>query len=40
MSGQDAQELVKFYQENNLMTSAKLALTQDKLFGQMLGFDK
>lgn len=38
MTGQDAQELVRHYQENNLMTSAKLSLTEDKLFGQMLGF--
>lgn len=40
MTGQNAQELVKYYQENNLMTAAKLGLTEDKLFGQMLGFDK
>ena len=37
MTGQDAQELLKYYQENNLMTSAKMGLTEDKLFGQMLG---
>lgn len=40
MTGQDAQALVKYYHENNLMQSAKLGLTEDKLFGQMLGFDK
>ncbi len=40
MTGQDAQELVKYYEENNLMTSAKMGLTEDKLFGQMLGFHK
>lgn len=40
MSGQDAQELVTYYKENNLMTSAKMGLTQDKLFGKMLGLDK
>lgn len=40
MTGQDADELVKYYQENNLMTSAKMGLTEDKLFGQMLGFHK
>lgn len=39
-SGQDATELVEYYKKNNLMTSAKMALTEDKLFGQMLGFDK
>ncbi len=40
MTGQDAQELVKYYEENNLMTSAKMGLTEDKLFGKMLGFHK
>jgi len=40
MAGQDAHELVKYYKENNLMQSAILGLTQDKLFGQLLGFDK
>ncbi len=40
MSGQDAEELVKYYKENNLMTSAKMSLTEDKLFGRMLGFEK
>jgi len=40
MSGQDASELLKYYQENNLMTSAKMGLIEDKLFGIMLGFHK
>ncbi|PHS40987.1 MAG: trigger factor [Sulfurovum sp.] len=40
MTGQDPQALVKYYQENNLMTSAKMGLTEDKLFGVMLGFHK
>ena len=40
MSGQDAEELVTYYKENNLMTSAKMGLTEDKLFGKMLGLDK
>ncbi|CAA6806206.1 MAG: Cell division trigger factor (EC [uncultured Sulfurovum sp.] len=40
MTGQDAEELLKYYKENNLMTSAKMGLTEDKLFGIMLGFDK
>jgi trigger factor len=39
MSGQDAQQLVKFYQDNNLMSSVILALTEDKLFGQMIGLN-
>ena len=40
MTGQDATELVKYYEENNLMQSAKLGLTEDKLFGMLLGFHK
>ena len=40
MTGQDGDELLKYYEENNLMTSAKMGLTEDKLFGIMLGFDK
>ena len=40
MTGQDAEELVKYYKEHNLMTSAKMGLTEDKLFGKMLGFDQ
>ncbi|QSZ42558.1 trigger factor [Sulfurimonas aquatica] len=40
MAGQDAQELVKYYRDNNLMVSAKLGLTEDKLFGQILGFNR
>lgn len=40
MTGQNAQELVKYYEENNLMTSAKMGLTEDKLFGIMLGFNQ
>jgi trigger factor len=40
VTGQDAEALVKYYQDNNLMTSAKLGLTEDKLFGVMLGFHK
>lgn len=40
MTGQDAQELVEYYKKNNLITSAKMRLLEDKLFGHMLGFDK
>lgn len=40
MTGQDPQRLVQYYQENNLMVSAKMGLTEDKLFGMMLGFHK
>jgi len=40
MTGQDAQELLEYYKKNNLITSAKMGLTEDKLFGIMLGFNK
>ena len=40
MSGHDAQELLKYYEENNLIASAKMGLLEDKLFGTMLGFHK
>ena len=40
MSGQDAQQLVQYYKDNNLMPSAILSLTEDKLFGHLLGFDR
>jgi len=37
MTGQDAEELVEYYKVNNLMTSAKVGLIEDKLFKHMLG---
>ena len=40
MSGQDAQEVIKYYQENNLLPAIKMGLIEDKLFGKMLGLDK
>lgn len=40
MTGQDPEALVKYYQDNNLMTSAKMGLTEDKLYGHILGFHK
>jgi len=39
-AGQDAQALVNYYKDNNMMQSAILGLTEDKLFGQLLGFHK
>ncbi|MDQ7046883.1 MAG: trigger factor [Sulfurovum sp.] len=39
MTGQDAEELVDYYKTNNLMTSAKVGLIEDKLFKQMLGIE-
>lgn len=37
MTGQDAEELVEYYKTNNLMTSAKVGLIEDKLLKNMLG---
>ena len=38
MTGQDSQDVVKYYEDNNLMVSAKMGLIEDKLFGILLGF--
>lgn len=38
-TGQNAQELVAYYQNNNLMGVAKMKLVEDKLFGHLLGFN-
>jgi len=38
MTGQDSQDVVKYYEDNNLMVSAKMGLVEDKLFGILLGF--
>jgi trigger factor len=40
MSGQDAQEVIKYYQDNNLLPAVKMGMIEDKLFGKMLGLDK
>ncbi len=39
MSGQDAQEVIKYYEENNLLPAVKMGMIEDKLFGKMLGLD-
>ena len=40
MSGQDPQEVIKYYEENNLLPAVKMGMIEDKLFGKMLGLDK
>jgi len=40
MSGQDPQEVMKYYQENNLLPAVKMGMIEDKLFGRMLGLEK
>jgi trigger factor len=40
MSGQDPQEVIKYYQDNNLLPAVKMGMIEDKLFGKMIGLDK
>jgi len=40
MSGQDPQEVIKYYQDNNLLPAVKMGMIEDKLFGQLLGLEK
>jgi len=37
VSGQDAQEVIKYYEENNLLPAVKMGMIEDKLFGKLLG---
>jgi len=39
MSGQDAQQVLKYYEENKLLPAVKMGMIEDKLFGKMLGID-
>jgi trigger factor len=39
MSGQDAQEVIKYYEENNLLPAVKMGMIEDKLFGKLLGLE-
>ena len=40
MSGQDPEQVIKYYQENNLLPAVKMGMIEDKLFGKLLGLDK
>ncbi len=40
MGGQDPQEVIKHYQENNLLPAVKMGMIEDKLFSKLLGLDK
>ena len=39
MSGQDPQQVIKYYEENNLLPAVKMGMLEDKLFGKMLGLE-
>jgi len=40
LSGQDPQQVIKYYQENNLLPAIKMGMIEDKLFGKMLGLEE
>ena len=40
MSGQDAQQVIEYYQENNLLPAVKMGMIEDKLFSKIMGLDK
>jgi len=40
MSGQDAQQVIEYYRENNLLPAVKMGMIEDKLFSKLLGLDK
>jgi len=39
MSGQDPQQIIEYYQKNNLLPAIKMSMIEDKLFGKLLGLD-
>ncbi len=40
MSGQEPQQVVDYYKENNLLPAIKMGMIEDKLFSKILGLDK
>jgi trigger factor len=38
-SGQDIEEIIKYYEENNLLPAVKMGMIEDKLFGKLLGLE-
>ena len=40
MSGQDPEQVIKYYRDNNLLPAVKMGMIEDKLFGKLLGLDK
>jgi len=40
MSGQDPQQVIEYYQKNNLLPAIKMSMIEDKLFSKILGLDK
>ena len=40
MSGQEPQQLIEYYQKNNLLPAVKMGMIEDKLFAKIIGLDK
>ena len=40
IGGQDPQQVIKYYQDNNLLPAVKMGMIEDKLFSKLLGLDK
>jgi trigger factor len=40
MNNQDPQQVVEYYQENNLLPAVKMGMIEDKLFSKIMGLDK
>jgi trigger factor len=40
MSGQDPQQVIEYYQKNNLIPAIKMGMIEDKLFSKIIGLDK
>ena len=40
MGGQDPQQVIKYYEENNLLPAVKMGMIEDRLFSKLLGLDK
>ena len=40
MSGQDPQQVIEYYQKNNLLPAIKMGMIEDRLFSKIIGLDK
>ncbi len=40
MNGQDPQQVIEYYQQNNLLPAVKMGMIEDKLFAKIIGLDK
>ena len=40
MSGQDPQQVITYYQENNLLPAVKMGMIEDKLFAKIIGINQ